>query len=127
MNLCKNNKTRTHRIHRIVAETFLENLEKFSQVNHIDEDKSNNRVDNLEWCTAKYNVNYGIRNTKAMLSRGSPVRCVETNMIYPSAREAGRQTNIYASSINRCCNNDYGFKTAGGYHWERVYKCEKIK
>lgn len=120
VNLCKNNKIKTFRIHRLVAEMFIKNPNGLTQINHKDENKLNNRVDNLEWCTPKYNVNYGIRNNKAMLSRGIPVKCIETSLIYPSAREASRQTGIYQSSISRCCNNVYGFKTAGGYHWEYV-------
>lgn len=51
-------------IHRLVAETFIPNLNHLSQVNHIDENKDNNCVDNLEWCSPKYNCNFGTRNSK---------------------------------------------------------------
>lgn len=57
--LWKNNIQRKHCIHRLVANAFLPNPENLDEVNHIDEDKTNNRVDNLEWCTHKYNMNYG--------------------------------------------------------------------
>lgn len=57
--LSKDNLKSKKRVHRIVAEAFLPNPDNLPQVNHKDEDKTNNNVDNLEWCTAKYNMNYG--------------------------------------------------------------------
>lgn len=62
--LCKNGKTKTFAMHRLVAIAFLDNSDNLPQVNHKDEDKTNNCVDNLEWCDSKYNNNYGTRNKK---------------------------------------------------------------
>lgn len=56
-------------IHRLVAEAFVSNPDNLPQVNHLDEDKTNNSVDNLEWCTAKYNLNYGTRKDKVRESK----------------------------------------------------------
>ena len=57
--LWKNNQQRKILIHRLVAEVFIENNNGYDEVNHIDEDKTNNNVENLEWCTHLYNMNYG--------------------------------------------------------------------
>lgn len=64
VSLTKDGHYDTFSIHRLVAEAFIPNPLNLPQVNHIDEDKLNNRADNLEWCTAKYNCNYGGRNSK---------------------------------------------------------------
>lgn len=132
VNLSKNSRPHTKRVHRLVAETFIPNPDNLPQINHKDENKANNNVNNLEWCSEKYNVNYGTRRKRCSITRGTTVQCVETGQTYPSARNASQHTGIYQSSISRCCNKDYGFKTAGGYHWkyvtdERVYRCKKIK
>lgn len=68
--LAKDGKAKTYRVHRLVAVAFLENPNNYTDVNHKDEVKTNNNVDNLEWCTRKYNNNYGTkpeRTRKAMM------------------------------------------------------------
>lgn len=59
------------RLHRLVAEAFIPNPSNLPQVNHLDEDKSNNCVDNLEWCSARYNMNYGTAKMRKWDSRRS--------------------------------------------------------
>ena len=84
-----------HKVHRLVAKAFIPNPNNYDEINHKDENKSNNKVDNLEWCSRKYNVNYGNRNLKqslANIGRPCPTRkkviCIETKQIFDSAKEA---------------------------------------
>lgn len=67
--LWKNNKQKKYVIHRLVAEAFIPNENNLKEVNHIDEDKTNNRFDNLEWCSHKYNMNYG--NVREKISKSN--------------------------------------------------------
>lgn len=117
--LCKEAKTKTFLVHRLVLETYcpVEDMENL-QVNHKSEIKTDNSLNNLEWCDAKYNNNYGTRNNRAARANGKTVRCVETNEVFYSLAEAERQTGISRQCIGFCCNGKT--KTAGGYHWEFV-------
>ena len=112
--LWKRKKGKQHRIHRLVAETFIPNPDNLPEVNHIDENKLNNNVENLEWCSSKYNCNYGARNKK--LSK--PVQCVETGIIYSSILDAGKQTGINHTHLGDVARGKR--KTAGGYHWKYI-------
>jgi len=60
----RNGKVKDFYIHRLVAVHFIENTTDYTEINHIDENKSNNKVYNLEWCSRKYNCNHGNRNDK---------------------------------------------------------------
>lgn len=76
--LCKNGKAVNHKVHRLVASAFIDNPNNLPEINHKDENKANNKVDNLEWCDSSYNKNYGTRTEKFIRSRGTPVKCIET-------------------------------------------------
>lgn len=125
--LYKNGSQKLRYIHRLVAEAFIPNPQNLPQVNHKDENKSNNRVDNLEWCTQEYNTNYGtctqrISNVHKALQKGRRVvqidKCSQTIIAtYPNSAIAMEQTGIDASAINKVCLNRPKFKTAGGYIW----------
>lgn len=108
-------------VHRLVAELFLNNPNNYNSVNHKNEDKTNNSVDNLEWCDNRYNINYGTANARRSetLSR---IKCKRVNQInadgkvldtFNSVLEAKSITGI--SHIGDCCNGNR--TTAGGYKW----------
>ena len=81
--LHKNGEISSRKVHRLVAEAFIPNPDGLPQVNHKDENKQNNCVDNLEWCTNYYNAWYGTKIDKMRKKRSKPILCVETGVIYP--------------------------------------------
>lgn len=64
--LCKKAKRTTYKVHRLVAQAFIPNPNDLPQINHIDEDRTNNCIENLEWCTSQYNNNYGDRTKNSV-------------------------------------------------------------
>ena len=110
-------------IHKLVAIAYIPNLYNFPQVNHKDENKENNSANNLEWCTNKYNSNYGTRNARMSSAKMKKVFCVELNRIFDSGLHASSELKIDSSRISECCSGK--FKTAGGYHWQYADKFEK--
>jgi hypothetical protein len=115
LDLYKDNKSKTVRVHRLVAEMFIDNVENKETVNHIDGNKENNCIDNLEWATYKEQNNHFYKNNlkseeniskaiKAMNKALSKrVRCLNDNKEYVSASDAARTIGISPSLIMRCC------------------------
>lgn len=114
--LCKNSEPKTYLVHRLVLENFkpVENMKEL-QVNHLDENRANNTLINLEWCTQQENINYGNRTKKYIESRGHKIRCVETGKIYNSLREAERDTGCLHQHIAECAKGI--IKQTHGLHW----------
>lgn len=110
----------TPRVCRIVAEAFVPNPKNLPQVNHKDENKSNDRADNLEWCTAKYNTNYGtgLKRRSQKISKKVLQFDLDGNLIaeWESISAAGKTLGIDGSHITRCCKGKL-FKS-GGYRWK---------
>ena len=123
--LCKDGKVEQPLVHVLVATAFLPNPDNLPEVNHKDEDKTNNCIENLEWCSKLYNLSYGTGRKRSAEKRrndlklSKPVFSIdkETGLImwWQSAMEASRQTDIAQSSITKCCQGKR--KSAGGHIW----------
>ena len=111
--LYKDGKAKDFLVHRLVVEAYLPNPDNLPQVNHLDEDKTNNALLNLEWITAAENVNY---------SQARKVICVETDEIFDSMTLAAQAKNINVGNISKVCQGK--LKTTGNLHW-RYYEEEK--
>lgn len=113
VNLCKDGKYKSIRVHRLVAEAFIPNLDNKPEVDHIDKNRSNNNVDNLRWVNHQENIDYS--KSKPVCQYSLDGRLLNT---YKSAVEASRQTGINRQCINNCCNNLIGYKSAGNFIWK---------
>lgn len=116
VNLYKDNVMKTCYVHRLVAEAFIPNPDNLPEINHISENKSDNRKENLEWCSKEYNLTYGTRIERAAKSKARAVYCVELDQVFESLKSAAEAFGVQNSSnICACCKGKKN--TAYGYHW----------
>lgn len=116
--LRKDNKYKNFYIQRLVAEAYLVKPNESYEVNHKDQNRENNCINNLEWISHKDNINYSDRNERVAKSKYKKVLCVETGIVYESLKSAALATGTKDSNISRVCHGRR--KTTGGYHWEYV-------
>lgn len=131
-----NGKTKMKTIHRLVAETFLPNFENLPCVNHIDGNKENNTLENLEWCTFSHNIMHSYKLGLQKPSEKQKKAIAEWDRIHHkkpiyqltmsgevikywgSLKEASEALNISMGAISQCVNNRS--KSAGGYKWKKT-------
>ena len=103
----KNKKKKSKRIHQLVAQAFISNPNNLPFVNHKDENVKNNVYSNLEWCTAKYNCNYGTRLQRIAVKNNKPILQFDLNgnfiKEYESITQASKELNIKLNYISSCC------------------------
>lgn len=110
LSIHRNDSSKRLFIHRLVAEAFIENPDNLPQVNHKNEDKTDNRVENLEWCTASYNINYGTRNQrvaeKVKITKGEPIIQLTKDghfvREWRSTTVAAKAFGVVISAISNC-------------------------
>ena len=121
MDIClqKNGKRKYLHVHQVIAKTFIPNPDNKSQVNHIDGDKQNNCVSNLEWNTPSENISHKFKVLGCKADRHGlrPVKCVETGKIFDGVKAAERAMGVAYGSISHILNHRPEGISAG-FHWQ---------
>ena len=137
VHLCRNGKPKWYTVHRLVLMTFApcDNM-KSLQVNHIDEDKTNNHLSNLEWCTCEENINHGTRTLRAaekMTNGKTSIAIAQLTKegkfvkAWKSSHDAERECGFNPGAIIQCCKNKFhreGNNIYKGYKWQYLHEVD---
>ena len=109
-------------IHRLVAEAFIPNTNSHLEINHKDENKTNNNVENLEWCTREYNMNHGTRNARASQTQSKKVKAINIKtgevLAFNSGKEAKSKGGYSRGCVSQACQGIYcGGNIYRGHRW----------
>jgi len=107
-------------VHRLVASAFLDNHDNLPQVNHKDENKENNAVSNLEWCSESYNVMYGTRNERMAKTEGRPVYVIDNlghRYVFRSVKMASELLGLDRRAMCRCLNDKRKHHHGYSFEW----------
>ena len=132
LTLYKNSKKKTYKVHRLVAQAFIPNPNDLPEVNHKDENKANNAVWNLEWCTHEYNMNFGTVKERVSKTKRNKKHCKAKPILmytldgqfikrFDSIADANEflgKDRHKSNNISACLRGCKGQKTAYGYIWK---------
>lgn len=125
VNMYQNGKLKTKKVHRLVADAFIPNPKGFLEVNHKNENKTNNELSNLEWCTREYNINHGTLIERSAQTRSKKVKAVNTKtgdvVIFSSTTEVGHK-GYNQGNVSRACRGAYKNNTGKLVGDGRTYK-----
>lgn len=132
--LYKNGKCEKFYTHRIIATMFISNPDNLAEVNHKDFDRTNNKIENIEWVSREENIQHSYNSDKQRADerrcklseakkgskhpRAKKVMCVETGQVFDTIKEASELLGISYTNISDCCRDKQ--KTCGGYHWRYI-------